>query len=973
MTPELLYNATNDGLNIIYYFYPQAREIEGKENGKFKMRETEKTPSASIKLFGNVWKVTDFGGDGVAMSPIDICMHEKNISFTEALYFLAAEFGVEGEGFSPEVNKPKWEKRPANENEPDGYKNFIYKKEFSVEELAVLGPRVKQEHCEALSYYAVESIITTKDGQTTIQHSTENYPIFVRENKYKDAADNNAVFYKIYEPLNYDKRWRFHHYGNKPARYVCGLDELSIAYEQYKVQQESWEENQTKENTPKENIKYQKLPQAIICSGERDALCIRALGYHPIWFNSESYKISEKEYKQISRCVERVYNIPDLDDAGYLHGNARAAQFIDMFTIWLPERLKKYKDRRGNPRKDFRDYCEIWSSQQDFKNLLDIGRPIQFWETIQTKSGKRLEINTDYLEYFLRCHGFVSIADQNSRTGISFVRIEGNVVKEVEFHQIKSFLKNYVEQRFEPVDVRNLINNSSRISETSLSLKTVDLDFETATMDSQTFFFQNAIWEVTADGVKELKHGESDRHVWDDSLIKHDVTRLEPSFTITDISTKEDIEPKFDITIRDNHTSKFFNYLTNASRIYWRKEFEPEEDDISAEETLKYKSDYKFSINGPRLNSYEVDEQKAHLLNKMFCLGYLMHRYKAENRAWCIFAMDNKIGADNESNGGSGKSFCLKSIKLFMKTVTLSGRNSKMTENNHIYERVTEHTGFILIDDAVQYLNFDFFFDAVTGDIQVNPKNTKSYEIPFSKAAKFGITSNYVIRRADPSTARRILYAVFSDYYHQKTEKNDYLETRTIYDDFGKNLFSKSYTEAEWNADLNFFVDCEQMYLSLVKRAVKVQPPMENVVLRGLLDDMTAPFYDWAMVYFSPGSENCDVILAREDAFTAFKQYTGNKTWVINRFTTALKAFCQYAEHIVQLDPEEMKNNQGRIIRKRIDPFTKKSKSYEAIYVQTLKVLDLTQASTNNEDSDDDNTNSSEDTGSDELPFDVRS
>ena len=62
------------------------------------------------------------------------------------------------------------------------------------------------------------------------------------------------------------------------------------------------------------------------------------------------------------------------------------------------------------------------------------------------------------------------------------------------------------------------------------------------------------------------------------------------------------------------------------------------------------------------------------------------------------------------------------------------------------------------------------------------------------------------MRNLDTSLIARILYTVFSDYYHEKTENNDYRETRKIRDDFGKDLFGFDYSEAEWNADFNFFV-----------------------------------------------------------------------------------------------------------------------------------------------------------------------
>ena len=981
MTPEILYKATNNGLDIIYFFYPQSRSTEGRANEKFRIRETDKTPSAAMKMYDGVWKVTDFGGSGVALSPIDICMLEKNMSFREALFFLAAEFNVEAEGFTKTTHRADIRKRPATDTEKDGEIYFDFKDKMTGEELSILGPTVSQSDCDALNYKSVNYYTKTKGDETTVFSSNENYPIFVRECNYKDAAGKSATFYKIYQPLAYDKKWRFFYHGSKPRHYLNGLLELQQAYEKDKKDQEKTKEYQEAVDEKRErSYVYSKIPRAVICSGERDALCLKSFGYHPIWLNSETDSLQPEGIKEISLCVDRIYNIPDLDETGVRQGKQLAKKYISIYTIWLPNKLNSFKDRRGNPRKDFRDFCDIWNSPKDVENLFNIARPIQFWEYVNSGKGKRLEVNSDYLEYFLYIHGFVCIEDKNSRTGQMFAQIEGNVVREVTYENIKNFLKKYVYDRHEPVEIRNLINNSARISESSITLKTVELEFENHTEHSQTFFFKNAIWEVTANGVTEYKHGQSKRYVWEDELLEHNVTRLDRSFEIEDISSENDKEPIFDVKINPNHTSKFFQFLVNASRIYWRKEFEPDNEPELSEETKLYKEKYKFAIDGPRLNSIEIREQKQHLLNKIFCLGYLLHRFKAENRAWCVFAMDNKIGADNESNGGSGKSCCFKAPKLFMKSVSLPGRNNKLTDNNHIFERVTEHTGYILIDDAQQYINFGFFFDSVTGDINVNPKNAKSYEIPFSKAAKFCITSNYVLRNTDPSTARRILYAVFSDYYHQKTEKNDYLESRTIYDDFNKNLFSINYTEEEWNADINFFADAEHTYLSLVRQSMKIQPPMENVVLRGLLAEMGDQFYNWAIIYFAPNSENCDKLMSKQLAFKTYQKETGQYKWQMNKFTVALKAFAEYADYVIQLDPNEFKNSQGRISRKApifdektltpiIDPKTGKPimKTTEMFYLQTKEDLNPLDLTTNiNEDED---TNENQDSGSDELPF----
>jgi hypothetical protein len=83
ITTDDLYEKTNNGLNIIYYFYPQARECVEGHAKHFKLRTDERTPSATVKQISGIWKVTDFGDAGRAISPVDICMQEKNLSFTE--------------------------------------------------------------------------------------------------------------------------------------------------------------------------------------------------------------------------------------------------------------------------------------------------------------------------------------------------------------------------------------------------------------------------------------------------------------------------------------------------------------------------------------------------------------------------------------------------------------------------------------------------------------------------------------------------------------------------------------------------------------------------------------------------------------------------------------------------------------------------------------------------------------------------
>lgn len=121
-----------------------------------------------------------------------------------------------------------------------------------------------------------------------------------------------------------------------------------------------------------------------------------------------------------------------------------------------------------------------------------------------------------------------------------------------------------------------------------------------------------------------------------------------------------------------------------------------------------------------------------------------------------------------------------------MKTVKLSGRNAKLLDNPHVFEQCTQYTDLLLVDDCDQYLNLGPFYDIITSDLTVNPKNNHVFTIGYEDAPKIALTTNYVPKDFDPSTEARSLYMVFSDWYHQKTEDNDYRETRSISDDLAK-------------------------------------------------------------------------------------------------------------------------------------------------------------------------------------------
>lgn len=922
---EDIFKKTNGGLDIILDLYPQAKiALEGKKH--FAIRN-ERTPSAALReynsqTYGKIWQVTDFGGDGRGENAISLWMREKGYDrsrYNEALLQIAARYGVSDE-INRQINKPDIRQRDARVDEPDGSRSFELNDVFSSEELSILGPKVTQDTVDSLHWHSVKWITNVKNRITTVKYSNEHYPIFIRECIIKPAHGDNPEekFYKVYEPLNYDKGFRFSYTpaGKKPRYYINGMYELQEAY---RLMNDKEEKEWYKLNDDDKPYKAKKLDYAFICSGERDALCCRSMGFHPLWFNSETYQLSVEEYKEIMKYVDVLYNIPDIDDTGRRKGKELALKFIDIHTIWLPAWLTTFRDNRGRHRKDLRDWMEIRTQKKDFKDMMRLAMPAKFWVSYQNKDGRwKHEIDTACLFNFLNLNGFYALHDDNSSV-TQFIRINGNIVKRTTVKDIKEFVREWVVDRFEERDILNLVLNTPKLTNAALeSLKEVSIDFTSYTNRSQLFFFPNKTVEVckTYEGgetLKEYEPGSDDLHnyVWEDNVIPHKFKRMPDAFTIKKMQD-ENGKQYFDIEI-NNVYSHFFGYLINTSRLYWRKELETNFDDREA--AAEYHAAHKFDIAGQGLTSDEIAEQKQNLINKIFTFGYMLHHYKSPSRAWAPMAMDNKIGEDNECNGRSGKSFFFKVLSYMQKTVKLSGRNPRLMDNPHVFDQVNQHTQMLLLDDCDRYLNTGLFYDNITSDMTVNPKNNQSFTIPFESSPKIAFTTNYVPSDFDPSSEARLLYMVFSDYYHQRTEDNDYLETRSIRDDFGKDLYGKDYTEDEWLADINFWIQCCAFYLQLIDEPIKLLPPMENIIRRKFKADMGTNFEDWANGYFSRESGNLDTFLQRDHVLEDYMSYAKTNKITMQSFTRKLSSFVKLCPWIDELNPDEFKNSSGRIQR----------------------------------------------------------
>lgn len=928
-----IYEATNMGLEIVKMLYPQA-EV-GK---KFRIRESsdDKEPSASLQkrkiqvegVETEVWGLTDFGGDGFWRNAIDLYMFVKNKGqeqFFEALQELAQQFNV-CDTLDERKNCPIMESRPALPEEHEGTRTWSVKEQASIAELSVMGRTVTQDAMTALGWNSVDWISNTKEGKTKIKHTHDNYPIFIRECVIKDADDNgpSEKFYKIYEPLNTNKGFRFQYYptGAKPKDYVNGLYELKREYQDYNNSKRKEFESDAKNDG--KHYHEQKLPMAIICSGERDALCCRSMGIPPIWLNSETARLESATIKEIEEYVITIYNIPDIDETGIRKGKELALRFLDIKTVWLPSSLRRFRDHRGNPRKDLHDWMDLHPQSSEFLDLLRGAISAKFW----VKGDKGVSIDTANLHYFLQLNGFATYEDEYNKDEQQLILVNGYEVTKVFPRDIRKFLRHWVNMNIRDHEVLNLVLNSTKLSALGLeALQDKQLDFTSHTPTSQTYFFNNVAAVVTGKEIKLIKREEytTSSFVWTDTIIQHNFNLMNEDFFTVDRAVDNNGKPHFKVHI-NKVPSNLMGYFINSSRLHWRKEMETRFE--TQTERDAYAADHKFDLEGEGLTEEEKAEQLQNFLNKVFTAGYMLHHYKDPSKPWAPYAMDNRIGEEGECNGGSGKSLFFYALRCVMPNAgsdVIPGKDPHIFENDHTFERVTSKTRMVEIDDLAKSLNVEKFFDRLSGNFPVNPKHGHIFTLPFTVSPKMCFSTNFVPSNIDASSARRMLYMVFSDYYHQQTEENDYLETRKVSSDFGKNILPPEATEAEWNADLNFLLQCLRFYLSICQENVMIVPPMANIIIRKNMAVMGDNFMEWASVYFSEDSGRLNVKLEKNKVFTDCICEINSLKMSSHSFSKKLKAFVAVADWIEELNPKEYQNKDGRI----------KSDGKEYIYLRT--------------------------------------
>lgn len=205
----------------------------------------------------------------------------------------------------------------------------------------------------------------------------------------------------------------------------------------------------------------------------------------------------------------------------------------------------------------------------------------------------------------------------------------------------------------------------------------------------------------------------------------------------------------------------------------------------------------------PRKEDLNEDEAATfHSFCKMF--GYLCHTYKNHSFSPAIVLSDDGAN-DLNRNGGRGKTIFVNALQHVQPSMLKGGREFNPTYIHNFADLKSDKRVYIL-DDVPAGFKYDDLYTNIVGGISCQRKGTEAIEIPFSKAPKFVITTNWAVRydEAEASTNRRFYEYKFTDFFNIDN---------TPLNVFGHSLFD-DWDADEWNRYYNFVYYCVSCYLN---------------------------------------------------------------------------------------------------------------------------------------------------------------
>jgi VirE N-terminal domain len=291
-------------------------------------------------------------------------------------------------------------------------------------------------------------------------------------------------------------------------------------------------------------------------------------------------------------------------------------------------------------------------------------------------------------------------------------------------------------------------------------------------------------------------------------------------------------------------------------------------------------------------------------------IGFLLHGYK--NLSYCPAVILNDEVISDNPEGGTGKGLLMNAISNMKKLVVIDGKSFTF-ERSFAYQLVSADTQILCFDDVKKHFDFERLFSVVTEGLTLEKKNKDAIKIPFSKSPKIAITTNYAIKGAGNSFARRKWELELHQYYSK---------SYTPLDEFGKLMFG-DWGDDDWCEFDNYMIGCLKGFLN----TGLVKSKFVNLKIRQLSAETCHEFIEWCGLVDSQNkgvSLDSNMKLYKNELYYNFiEEYPdyGPKSKLTISRTKFYKWLVSYAMFKEGVPPEEGRDMNGRwiVIRKNND------------------------------------------------------
>ena len=297
-----------------------------------------------------------------------------------------------------------------------------------------------------------------------------------------------------------------------------------------------------------------------------------------------------------------------------------------------------------------------------------------------------------------------------------------------------------------------------------------------------------------------------------------------------------------------------------------------------------------------------------------------MHGYK--NLSFCpAIILNDEVISDNPE-GGTGKGLIMSALSKMKKLVVIDGKSFTF-ERSFAYQLVSADTQILCFDDVKKHFDFERLFSVVTEGLTLEKKNKDAIKIPFSKSPKIAITTNYAIKGAGNSFARRKWELELHQYYTKEF---------TPLDELGKLMFG-DWNDDDWCEFDNYMINCLRSYLT----TGLVKTTFVNLKVRQFSAERCHEFIEWCGLVDGQEKNNSldtGIRLYKNDLYYNFiEEYPdygprGRMSISRTRFYKWLISYAIFKEGTI---PEEGRDQAGRwmIIKKKQDSEYQNQLNYE--------------------------------------------